>query len=48
MKKNLGEIGQMMGNAVTVNTIGMILQEALWSAGLVSEKKMFPQQGHCS
>jgi len=41
-------VGQMMGNAVTVNTIGMILQEALWSAGLVSEKKMFPQQGHCS
>ena len=35
-------IGQMLGNAVPVPLLGCVLQEALWSAGLVVEKPLFP------
>ena len=37
------QVGHMLGNAVSVNTIGCILEEALWSAGLVMKKATFPR-----
>ena len=36
-------VGQMLGNAVNVNTMACILEEALWSAGLVMKKVTFPR-----
>ena len=36
------QIGGMMGNAVTVHTMGAILSEALHSAGLTKTKVPFP------
>ena len=38
------QTGQLLGNAVSVNTIGCILEEALWSAGLTKEKVPFPRE----
>ena len=40
------QVGLMVGNAVSVNTIGCILQEALWSAGLVMKRHTFPLMSH--
>lgn len=39
------QLGHMLGNAVSVNTIGCILQEALWSAGLIMTRAIFPRTG---
>ena len=36
------QVGCMVGNAVSVNTMGCLLSEALYSAGLTSEKIEFP------
>ena len=36
------QVGLMVGNAVAVNVIGCVLQEALWSAGLLMERRIFP------
>ena len=36
------QVGQMVGNAVPVNTMGCILAEALSSAGLTKKKHTFP------
>ena len=40
------QIGMMAGNAVSVNTMGCVLAEGLWSAGLVMEKPEFPITSH--
>ena len=40
------QVGLMAGNAVAVNMAGVVLQEALWSAGLVMEKSMYPRMSH--
>jgi DNA-cytosine methyltransferase len=37
------QVGQLIGNAVSVNTIGCVLEEALWSAGLVMKRATFPR-----
>ena len=37
------QVGQLIGNAVSVNTMGAILEEALWSSGLVDKKVAFPR-----
>ena len=37
------QVGQLIGNAVSVNTMGAILEEALWSSGLVDKKAIFPR-----
>ena len=37
------QVGQLIGNAVSVNTIGCVLEEALWSAGLVMNRVIFPR-----
>ena len=37
------QVGQLIGNAVSVNTIGCVLEEALWSAGLVTMRVTFPR-----
>ena len=37
------QAGQLIGNAVSVNTMGAILEEALWSSGLVEKKVPFPR-----
>ena len=37
------QVGQLIGNAVSVNTIGCVLEEALWSAGLVTKRVTFPR-----
>ena len=37
------QVGQLIGNAVSVNTIGCVLEEALWSAGLVRKRVAFPR-----
>ena len=37
------QVGQLIGNAVSVNTIGCVLEEALWSAGLVMKRVTFPR-----
>ena len=39
------QLGHMIGSAVFVNTIGCILQEALWSAGLIMTRAIFPRTG---
>ena len=36
-------VGQILGNAVNVNTMGCLLEEALWSRGLVMKKAAFPR-----
>ena len=40
------QAGLMAGNAVAVNMAGVVLQEALWSAGLVMEKSIYPRMSH--
>ncbi|CAK0830711.1 unnamed protein product [Prorocentrum cordatum] len=40
------QVGLMAGNAVAVNMAGVVLQEALWSAGLVKEKSVYPRMSH--
>ena len=37
------QVGQLIGNAVSVNTMGAILEEALWSSGLAEKKVPFPR-----
>ena len=37
------QVGQLIGNAFCVNTIGSVLEEALWSAGLVMKRVTFPR-----
>ena len=37
------QVGQLLGNAVTVDTIGCVLAEALWSSGLVTQRVDFPR-----
>ena len=41
------KIGQLIGNALSVNTIGCVLEEALWSSGLVAKQVKFPRESHC-
>ena len=43
LKISQRQLGQLIGNAVSVNTIGAILEEALWSSGLVEKKVPFPR-----
>ncbi|CAK0864929.1 unnamed protein product [Prorocentrum cordatum] len=38
LKISQRQLGQLIGTAVSVNTIGAILEEALWSSGLVEKK----------
>ena len=40
------QLGMMLGNAVSVNAAGCVLAEALWSAGLVMQKPVFPIGAH--
>jgi site-specific DNA-cytosine methylase len=41
------QLGQLVGNAVSVNTIGCVLEEALWSGGLVKQRVTFPRGDSC-
>ena len=41
MKISARQTGQLIGNAITVHTMGCILQEAMWSAGLIQTKPSF-------
>ena len=43
LKISQRQVGQLIGNAVSVNTMGAILEEALWSSGLVDKKAIFPR-----
>ena len=43
LKISQRQVGQLIGNAVSVNTMGAILEEALWSSGLVDKKVAFPR-----
>ena len=43
LKISKRQVGQMLGNAVSVHTMGAILEEALWSSGLVEKKVCFPR-----
>ena len=40
------QVGLMAGNAVAVNMAGVVLQEALWIAGLVMENSIYPRMSH--
>ena len=46
LKISKRQVGMMAGNAVSVNAAGCILAEALWSAGLVMQKPVFPITAH--
>lgn len=38
------QLGQMLGNCVPVPLVGAVLQSALWSAGLHSTRRQFPDR----
>ena len=40
------QAGLMAGSAVPVNMAGVVLQEAVWSAGLVMEKSVYLRMSH--
>ncbi|CAK0864939.1 unnamed protein product [Prorocentrum cordatum] len=42
------QVGMMVGNSLSPNMAGCVLQEALWSAGLTKEKPQFPIMSHCA
>ena len=37
------QVGQLIGNAVSVNISRCVLEKALWSAGLVMQRANFPR-----
>ena len=39
------QMGQMLGNTMSLPVVGKVLAEALWSAGLVASKPTFSPMG---
>ena len=38
------QVGRLIGNAASVNTIGRVLEEGLWSAGFVMKRVRFTRR----